>query len=159
MIPELVDIAGAPWKVLPPGIHSATLDQIKSSYGYNKTRRQQFDGLFAACEELRKAGCGTLFLDGSYVTGKPRPGDYDACWDPSGVDPALLNPVFLKFDNKREAQKRAFLGEFFPLGFEAEPGMKFIDFFQKDRYSGEVKGIITIDLSTETFSGTSGGLS
>lgn len=151
MIPDLVNVTGAPWKVLPPGVHFTTLKQVKQAFGYNSTRRRQFEGLLVACTALQQAGCGTLYLDGSFVTGKPRPGDYDACWDPNGVTGGLLHPLFLVFDNKREAQKREFLGEFFPFGIEAEPGVSFLDFFQKDRFSGEAKGIIAIDLSTETF--------
>jgi hypothetical protein len=156
MIPDLVKVSGAPWKVLPPGVHFATLKEVREAYGYNATRRRQFEGLAVACEALSKAGCETLYLDGSFVTGKPRPGDYDACWDPKGVSPVNLHPVFLIFDNKREAQKREFLGEFFPFGAEAEPGVAFLDFFQKDRFSGMAKGIIAIDLSAETFGRVTG---
>lgn len=32
MIPQLVSIDGIPWQVLPPGIHTASLDDVKSRY-------------------------------------------------------------------------------------------------------------------------------
>jgi hypothetical protein len=53
-------------------------------------------------------------LDGSFVTTKERPGDFDACWDIRFVDDAVLDPTFLDFSQGRAAQKRRFLGEFFP---------------------------------------------
>ena len=74
----------------------------------------QFRGLMAGLQNLRAAGCVRAFLDGSYMTAKPRPGDFDACWDPGGVDPTLLDPVLLTFDNHRAAQKARSKGEFFP---------------------------------------------
>ncbi len=104
-----------------------------------------------ACGKLRLAGCSTIYLDGSYVTGKPKPGDFDACWDPSGVDPAKLDPVFLQFSNGRAAQKAAFKGEFFPSSMLcADVGQAFVDFFQKDRFTGKQKGIISIVISCDS---------
>jgi len=114
MIPSLVILAGSPWPVLPPGIHQASLGDVAATFAINAWRRSLFNGLVDASGRLRLAGCPTIYLDGSYVSGKPTPGDFDACWDPSGVDPGKLDPVFLQFENERQAQKAAFRGEFFP---------------------------------------------
>lgn len=103
MIPALVLLPGSPWTVLPPGIHEASLGAVATALATNAWRCELFEGLVLACGKLRLAGCPTIYLDGSYVTGKPRPGDFDACWDPSGVDPAKLDPVFLQFSNGRAA--------------------------------------------------------
>ena len=150
MIPDLVDLPGSPWPVLPPGIHSAGLIEIETRYATNEKRRGQFRGLVAALSSLRSAGCRRAFLDGSYSTGKPTPGDFDACWDPTGVSPHLLDPVFLKFDDNRAAQKKKFLGEFFPSTAAADAvGTAFIKFFQVDKFTGSPKGIIEIDLTTD----------
>jgi len=46
---------------------------------------------------LTKAGCRRVYLDGSFVTSKPEPGDYDACWDIAGVDVEVPDSVFLDF--------------------------------------------------------------
>jgi hypothetical protein len=109
-----------------------------------------FDGLVHASGKLRFAGCPTIYLDGSYVTGKPKPNDFDACWDPSGVDPAKLDSVFLQFANGRAAQKAAFKGEFFPSSMICvDVGQTFVDFFQLDRFTGKQKGIISIPLSAD----------
>lgn len=81
------------------------------------------------------------------MSGKPTPGDFDACWDPSGVDPGKLDPVFLQFENERQAQKAAFRGEFFPSSVMcSDVGRAFVDFFQLDRFTGKQKGIISIAL-------------
>ena len=71
-------------------------------------------GLRLALAALNRAGCRRVYLDGSFVTVKREPGDYDACWDIEGVDVEVLDSVFLDFPEGRAAQKRKYLGEFFP---------------------------------------------
>lgn len=150
MIPALVPLPGSPWTVLPPGVHPASLEDVEATFATDIWRRELFNGLVLASGKLRLAGCPTIYLNGSYVTGKPRPGDFDACWDPSGVDPTKLDPVFLNFGNSRAAQKAAFKGEFFPSSMIcADVGQTFIDFFQTDRFTGKQKGIISILLSVD----------
>jgi hypothetical protein len=149
MIPTLENPHLSPWPVLPAGIHPATLEEVESVFASNAKRRRLFAGFRHACKALREAGCTTVFLDGSFVTAKPNPGDYDACWDPNGVDPNRLDPVFLDFDNARRSQKLKYGGEFFPFGWQAEPGKTFLTFFQNDRFTGQAKGILTIDLTCE----------
>lgn len=146
MIPDLVDI-GSLWEVLPPGIHDATMDEVERSFAYNDQRQELFAGFQAGVMALRRAGCRTVYLDGSFVTGKPKPGDFDVCWDPSGVDPSRLDPVLLDFSDGRKAQKEKYRGEFFPSGARADSHLTFVDFFQVDKLSGEAKGIARIRLS------------
>ncbi|AHE99652.1 hypothetical protein THITH_16640 [Thioalkalivibrio paradoxus ARh 1] len=135
---------------MPPGAHAASLENVAAAFATNVWRRELFDGLVLASGKLRLAGCTVIYLDGSYVTGKPKPGDFDACWDPSGVDLAKLDPVFLEFGNGRAAQKAAFKGEFFPSTMLcADVGQAFVDFFQLDRFTGKQKGIISISLSAD----------
>ena len=143
MIPEFIEIDG-PWKVLPEGIHAADLEEIKKRFVTTEKRKQLFEGLERGVEALREAGCTAIFLDGSFVTEKPDPGDYDVCWDPVGVDEKKLNPVFLDFSQKRKRQKETFLGEYFPSSSKADQTHVFLDFFQLDKYSGGAKGIIRI---------------
>ena len=150
MVPALIDLDGSPWPVLPPGIHLATLAEVEARYATNPGRRLQFKGLVAALVNLRGAGCDRAFLDGSYMTGNPRPGDFDACWEPGGVNPVLLDPVLLTFDNNRAAQKAKYMGELFPSTVPADAvGTTFLEYFQKDRFTGAPKGIIAIDLMAD----------
>jgi len=101
-------------------------------------------GFRQACEELRKAGCRLVYLDGSFVTRKEHPGDFDACWDVQNVDDTRLDPVFWDFSRGRAAQKQRFLGEAqLP---EGATGKAFVDFFQVNRVSGAPKGILAIRL-------------
>lgn len=150
MIPDHVDLAGSPWPVLPAGIHSASLADVQARFASNPKRRTQFAGLVAALYNLRGAGCQRAFLDGSFVTAKPRPGDFDACWDPTGVNQAFLDPVLLTFENNRAAQKAKYHGELFPSTIPADrAGTIFVEFFQVDRFTGAAKGIVAIDLAAD----------
>ena len=104
-------------------------------------------GLRDALRLLHAAGCRLVYLDGSFVTRKSEPGDFDVCWAIGGVDVDKLDPVFLDFSNSRARQKERFLGEFFPASFpEGASGKTFLEFFQIDRESGGAKGILAIDL-------------
>jgi len=151
MIPALVDIPSAPWKVLPPGVHTATLADVETFFSTNHPRRDLFMGLVDGAKALMKAKVQFLYLDGSFVTGKPIPSDYDACWDPARVDISLLDPTFLDFSNKRAVQKAKYKGEFFPFNIDAGNGKIFLDFFQTEKFTGKQKGILKIDLSNESF--------
>ena len=150
MIPRLIDVTGAPWRVLPEGVHTADLAEIARTFAINRWRRTLFDGLLAASRDLRTAGCARLYLDGSYVTGKPIPEDYDVCWDPAGVDWRFLAPAFRKFGNRRAAQKTAYGGEFFPSSAAADTvGNTFLEFFQLERFTGKRKGIVEVGLTAD----------
>jgi hypothetical protein len=149
MIPAFVPIPGAPWDVLPPGVHPTTLPEVATTFATNAKRRQLYEGLLLAATALCVAGCGKLYLDGSYVTAKTAPGDYDGCWDPAGMDRAKLDPVFLDFSNKRQAMKNKFGGEFFPSNAPNTPTQTFLDFFQVERFTGKAKGILLIVLTAD----------
>jgi hypothetical protein len=150
MIPSLVTIPGSPWDLLPPGVYAATLSEIENVFAYNTLRRTMFSGLIDACASLAGAGCRMVLLDGSYVSSKALPGDYDACWEPDGVDFGKLDPVFAEFRNGRASQKAKFKGEFFPSTLiAADIGRVFVEFFQVDRFTGNRKGILSISIDTD----------
>ena len=151
MIPDFINLPGVPWLVLPAGIHHASLTAVADRFGTNVRRRRLYCGLVRASRNLAQAGCRRLFLDGSFVTAKPWPGDYDACWDPCGVDRRLMDPVFSNFAERRAAQKAKYNGEFFPSEDQADPaGRNFVCFFQIEKFSGLRKGIVLIDLTNDT---------
>ena len=108
-------------------------------------------GLRAALDNLKAAGCRTVYVDGSFVTSKEVPNDFDACWEEAGVEPAVLDPVLLTFDPGRATQKSKYMGELFPASIPADPeGLSFLEFFQTDKESGRPKGIVAIDLGDLT---------
>ena len=95
-------------------IHWAPWQEIQSRFGFSSRRRQLLGGLRMALEVLNRAGCSRVYIDGSFVTVKLEPGDYDACRDIDGVNVEALDSVFLDFSKGRMAQKREYFGEFFP---------------------------------------------
>lgn len=61
-----------------------------------------------------------MWVDGSYITTKPEPGDYDATFDAEALDwiaLGLAEPELLDFDAPRTTQKR--VCELFPMFQEA----------------------------------------
>ena len=120
---------------------------MEAAFGRTRWRRQLLAGLRAALEALRAAGCRRAYVDGSFVTAKEVPGDFDGCWEAQGVDPAALDPVLLDFRHPRTAQKTKFGGEMFIANLSAAPdGTRFLEFFQIDKNTGDAKGIVAIDL-------------
>ncbi len=94
--------------------------------------------------ELKKANCRCLYLNGSFVTTKELPNDYDACWEVDDVDrsidPLLLNP----FKRLREL-KLKYRGGIFPRIPELLNGLDHLAIFQRD-IDANVKGILVIEL-------------
>lgn len=133
---------------LPPGEHVADWDEVVERFGGTLWRRRLLDGLAESIELLVAAGCARVWLNGSFVTAKEEPGDFDAVWDPDGVDDDALDPIFgpLGMSEERRLQKQRFGGEWFPNVTEGGSGVLFASFFQRDR-EARTKGIIEIRLS------------
>jgi hypothetical protein len=132
---------------LPPGVHAASWSELVERFATTSRRRYLLEGLRAALESLRDAGCRGAYLGGSFVTTKKEPGDFDGCWDPEGVVLEHVDPVLLTFDKGRAAQKAKYRGELFPASLrEGGSGVTFLDFFQTDRDTGAAKGIVFVDL-------------
>ena len=133
--------------LLPPGIHWTNWEDFTRKFGGNPWRQKLLSGLRAALENLKEAGCLTVYINGSFVTDKVLPNDYDACWEEDGVDPEALDPVLLTFDPGRATQKAKYMGELFPASVIASSeGLSFLQFFQTDKNTGKPKGIVAIDL-------------
>lgn len=92
---------------------------------------------------MRDAGCRQVHIDGSFICAKPNPGDYDACWDCTGVDPARIDANLLyPTPEGRLTIKRRFGGDIRP-DLVCPPGSirPYLRFFQTDR-DGNPKGIV-----------------
>ncbi|MEQ8756977.1 MAG: hypothetical protein RID09_26110 [Coleofasciculus sp. G1-WW12-02] len=143
MIPEFDENGN-----LPLGVHFCEWEEFQERFGTTLKRQNMIDGLELAMTQLKAAGCRTIYIDGSFVTSKPNPGDFDACWEPEDMDydylrknaPRLLNHL------DRSSQKSTYKGELFrsdqPVG---DYGLASLEFFQRDRQFNP-KGIIAIDL-------------
>lgn len=132
---------------LPLGVHKGTWSEVAPRFSGNGHRSRLIGGLLAALMNLAGAGCRSVLLDGSFVSEKVLPEDYDGTWDTFGVDPTQLDPVLLDFSNGRAAMKSKYLGELFPATAAAAPGILYRDFFMKDR-NGVPKGVVQIDLGS-----------
>lgn len=132
---------------LPPGVHSCTWPEFVAFFGWNAHRGNLIAGLLKALQSLRDAGCSTVFLDGSFVTAKESPSDFDGCWEATGVNGRVLDPILLTFDQDRFAQKTKYGGELFPAQFIADrrTGRRYLEFFQQDK-DGHAKGVVVINL-------------
>lgn len=132
---------------LPPGEHDAAWEEIASRFGGNERRDRLLEGLRVALGELQRIGCRRAWIDGSFVTDKPEPNDYDACWWwEEDMNLTALDPVLLDFEWPRAAQKARYGGELFVAQAAADArGVTFRDFFQRDQ-DDSPKGIITITM-------------
>jgi hypothetical protein len=131
---------------LPPGVHQATWGEIQKRYGGTDRRRLLLAGLHAGLASLARAGCHRAYIDGSFVTRKKQPNDFDVCYEADGMDAELLEDALRDVRPPRAAQKHRYRGEFIPVYMPGQIlGRSLFQFFQKDR-SGSEKGIIEIDL-------------
>ncbi len=132
---------------LPPGVHAWEWTDFVNVFAWNARRRFLMGGLYRALNNLRGAGCRAVIVDGSFVTAKELPGDFDAAFDPVGVNGALVDPILLRHGDDRRSMKAKYFGDVFPWGSLAcqATGMIFQEFFQQDR-SGQPKGVVLLNL-------------
>ena len=147
MIPPYVKFG-----LLPPGVHWTTWEEFNQHFNFTERRQRLMEGLKAALDDLTEAGCSAIYIDGSFVTRKAEPNDFDACWSGAGVDATKLDPALLDFTQNRRAMKEKYGGEFFVAETPADlEGRTFLDFFQFE-FRRELrirKGIIGIKLGAQ----------
>jgi hypothetical protein len=129
---------------LPAGEHLATWVEFAARFGGTPARNRLLRGLLQMAKRLADAGCSFFLVDGSFVTDKSGPADYDACCDFSGINAKKLD---LKLLGTREEIRAEFYGELFPEHYMADDEYTFREFFQTDR-DGNPKGIIRLDLNS-----------
>lgn len=129
---------------LPPGVYEVSLQDIESRFTWTDRRKELFEGLKRAIDNLIKANVQKVWLDGSFVTSKDDPNDIDGCWQADkDVDADLLDSVFLDMSPPREAMKKKYGVDFLISGVQISdsPGNTTEEFFQIDR-DGNKKGIL-----------------
>ena len=124
---------------LPAGIHEATWPEVVVRFGINAARLRLLSGLRRALNTLAAAGCSRIYLGGSFVTAKAEPGDWDACYDPSGVDSTAVPDFVLRED--RDRMKGEFSGEMY---IQYDDEFNFLSFFQGTK-GGLAVGVIARD--------------
>lgn len=129
---------------LPKGIHKATLKEIKQKFGSSSAKRKElFKGLQSLVQLLRKhkGSIKSFLLNGSYVTSKEEPADFD-----------YILIVKDRFDvSSPEAKQLLFSDELFKahMLFAKESDTlgcrEAINFFGYDR-DGKSKGLVEVIL-------------
>jgi hypothetical protein len=138
---------------LPPGVYQATLAQIAKCLGFTPRRRWLLKGLRSAVEAFWAAGISDIYIDGSFCTEKPDPGDIDGYWvQPDDGVYDRLDPYWLDFElvlvpylRKWKWRMWADHGvEFFiHPAMRPSPEMEFPDFFRRGR-EGQPRGLIQV---------------
>ncbi|WP_425305064.1 DUF6932 family protein [Bradyrhizobium erythrophlei] len=132
---------------LPAGVHPMDWGSFVVKFGWNNRRHFLLGGMQRALANLRAAGCAAAIVDGSFVSNKEEPGDYDLAFDPVGVNGSLVDPVLRRHDDQRKAMNAKYFGDVFPWGAVACTTTRLIyrEFFQRDR-SGVIKGVVLLDV-------------
>jgi hypothetical protein len=155
LIPAFDSSTGA----LPPGDHRATLEQIATRLGFTPRRRWLLEGLRIAVEALWAAGIEEIYIDGSFCTEKPDPGDVDGYWvEPDeGVYDRVdhywidFEMILIPYLGKRKWRMWADHGvEFFiHPAMQAGAEISFPQFFRQDR-DGQPRGVIQVVQATQS---------
>jgi len=144
---------------LPPGDHQATLEQIAKYLGFTPRRRWLTKGLRAGVEAFWAAGIEEIYIDGSFCTEKPDPGDIDGYWvepDPGVYD--RIDPYWIDFELIYVAHVRKWkwrmwadhgIEFFIHPAMHARPEMGFPEFFRQDR-DGRRRGVIRVVRAART---------
>jgi hypothetical protein len=137
---------------LPPGEYTvSSWSDFVDRYGYNQRRLGILGDIRRWLLHVQAAGCRTAWIDGSFICANDSPGDYDACWDVTGVDRTLIDPHLIGgTDADLDAAKATFGGDIRPdLGSPPASNRHYIKIFQLDRLN-QAKGIVRLDLRTLT---------
>ena len=141
---------------LVPGIHEISWQVFVEEFGFTDQRQLLIDGMKVALNILITCNCKYVYIDGSFTTKKFKPGDWDGCFDPMGMNLAKMineypffTDIIFNQGSARKQQKDLFKGEIYPCTTRINlTGNTFLDFFQTDKDKMQ-KGIIK--LSIENF--------
>ncbi|MEM5364835.1 hypothetical protein V4C53_02175 [Paraburkholderia azotifigens] len=75
-VPEF-DVDG----LLPPGTHACDFAELLDVFGFTNRRKQLIQNAQKVVTEVRKTWGHPIYLDGSFVTRVPKPGDLDLVLD------------------------------------------------------------------------------
>lgn len=144
--------------LLPPGVHDATIGEVRKRFGMsNPTRARLMKGLECVVALAEKVGARVLYLDGSFVTAKKEPRDWDAVVV-APVETNCASPEVLTLVD-RPGIKKEFGGDLFLI---MEDDGELLEHylggvFVRDRL-GRAKGLVLVRLGTkEKHDGTDQG--
>ncbi|MGI8978717.1 MAG: DUF6932 family protein [Pirellulaceae bacterium] len=142
MIPPLTE-AG----LLPPGNHTATLEEFAQTFCMHTTRRRElFEKLERLLADLKKVDSARkILIGGSFVSNKPEPDDIDCVivFGPDVLD-NLLRPFEYNVFSGR-AVRRMYRIDAYPVVDGTPEHSKWLEFFQKTR-EGVPVGIVEVPI-------------
>ena len=124
--------------VLDPGIYKMTWKEFYNSFSFSKRRKELLEGLEKVVAILREIRATHIYIDGSFVTDKVNPNDWDACFDSSIP---VINNLLCKYPFKdTKIQKKLYKGElFYAKSIADEYGNTYFDFFQQKKGNSAIK--------------------
>lgn len=138
--------------VLPPGVHECTLDEIEEAFGQFQSsdrRPRLFRDLQRYIAAVRSAAVGKyLVVNGSYVTGKPDPGDIDILLVlRDDLDLTLTVPPFEYNARSKRYVRKEYALDFY-VGFDGDDtSERMLRVFSEVKHApGFFKGILKIVL-------------
>jgi hypothetical protein len=133
---------------LPPGEHKLdNWKELVERFGTTQRRQRLLVGLKKALLNLQQAGCKKVYLDGSFVTKKRKPNDYDGFWESEKINPEKLDSILL--DTSLEGcrkQKKKYGGELLTADTIAVDGQTIYQYYTIDIEKGITKGIVCVEL-------------
>ena len=143
MIPDFDAATG----YLPAGEHVADWNEVSDRFAWNAHRLHLLSGLRRLAAALRDAGCGLFLVDGSFVTRKEFPGDFDACCDFTGMSAITL--MRLRLMASKEIMKAEYYGEVYAYArsVPSDERYSFREFFQRD-VDDIPKGLVHLNLAS-----------
>ena len=131
------------------GSHPVTWEEFVMEFGYNARRMDLIHGLEQLICDLADCGCTAIYIDGSFVTKKRNPADFDACWkhNEADVDLHKLKTKYPEiFTGSISAQKLIYKGEVRNAFDFADYDDCYLHYFQKDKGDKSPKGIIQLNI-------------
>lgn len=112
--------------LLPPGSHPASLEELVQKLGFSPKRQDLIEqGLKPVLERLKALGVHDVYLNGSFTTSEPSPGDIDG-YVLTTVGSALESEVIEHY----EEWKAAYRIDLWPA-YTNEPGEMSQDWWQE----------------------------
>lgn len=131
---------------LDPGIHTMTWEEFFIEFSFSPKRKVLLEGLKKVVDILKATGCSNVYIDGSFISSRLEPNDWDACFE---CAPTVIREVYKEFpllDIKE--QKKTYGGELYPASTEADAyRTPYLEFFQQITGTPFKKGIIRIQLN------------
>jgi hypothetical protein len=135
--------------LLPPGIHSASLDDVRQRFAIfqdSDQRLRVFDGLQRLVADAISSGViGRIIIGGSFVSGKQEPNDFDCILV---LAPQIVGQTLRPFEYNvisRRMARRLFGGDVLAVLDGSAALQEYLKFFQTTR-DGTTVGVVEIRL-------------